>query len=95
METSTKSYLVAYSGDPDVYGDQIMKRLDEHEKITNWRLELARCFFVVARLTAKELSDFLLPILNDRRYIVTQYVDDSHGLLSEASWNMLNNGDRT
>jgi len=87
-----KSYIFIYNPSLGTH-EEVKKFIDSCSEITTWRFELANTYFFVSEKSAEELYELVAAHLGEGKgtFIITEYADNSQGLLSERSWYLLNN----
>ena len=85
-----RSYLFIYSDLGD-YKD-VRKFVNSNKHITTWRHELPNTFFIVSAKSANELVDMVQKYFKtEGTFLITEYSDNSQGILSSRSWYLLEN----
>lgn len=81
-----RTYLVVFSG--KYSRQEVADYLDEHPKVRTWFFDLPSSVFVVADLSAKELSGVIQKKFGKHRHFVTRVSSDRWGRLPTKHWRL-------
>lgn len=86
-----KAYIISFY-QQEISDDELIKFLDESDKVLNWRKEIPNTVFVVSDKSARFLTKAIADEFPESSFIVAEYLHyNSDGLLDEESWEFLNN----
>ncbi|HFQ5433853.1 hypothetical protein P7M67_12275 [Vibrio parahaemolyticus] len=86
-----KSYLFIFNKSLGSLED-VANYVDSSSLITSWRKELNSAYFIVSTSTAEELYEDISSHFGEGvgTFLVSEYSQNSQGLLNERSWHLLN-----
>ena len=85
-----KSYLLLYSSR---FGttDEVRDWVDSVNIITDWRIQLPQCIFLISESSAEEIYDKLAEVSEKETgtMLIVEYSKNSQGRLNDKSWHLL------
>lgn len=84
-----KCYLLLYD---DRFGtrDEVREWVDSIDLITDWRIELPHCMFLISESSAEEIYDKLTEAMDKKgTLLIVEYSQNSQGWLTDKSWHLL------
>jgi len=87
----SKSYLFIYNPSLGTR-EEIREFIDNCNAIKLWRYELSNTYFIVSELSSDRLYKLVSNYFGDGKgtFLISEYTDNSQGLLNERSWALLN-----
>lgn len=86
-----KSYLFVYNPSLGTR-EEVKEFIDSCGEISSWRYELLNTYFIVSEMNANDLYELVSGHFGEGKgiFIISEYVNNSQGLLTERSWRLLN-----
>ena len=87
-----KSYIFVFSNSLGSR-EEVKQFLDSCSRVSTWRYELTNTYFIVSELSANELYELVANHFGVGKgaFIISEYSDNSQGLLNKRSWSLLKN----
>ncbi len=84
-----KSYLLLYSSHFGT-SDEVRDWVDSIDIITDWRIQLPQCIFLISESSAQKIFDELTALSGENgTLLIVEYSKNSQGLLCDDSWHLL------
>lgn len=85
-----RAYLLIYSGGVGTR-EEVRDYLDNLPEILNWRYDVPHAFYLISECNADEITNLILRFSKgEGRFLVSEVVDNSQGLLPRGAWRFLN-----